>query len=536
MKKIHLILLALFSGLLMAAAWPARGFTLLIFVAWVPLFFIQQYLGNNNKRGMFLYAWLTFFIWNVLTTFWIWNATQAGSIAAFLLNSLFMAIVFQAFHLSKKWFFNNKQGWWVLVFYWITFEAFHMSWQLSWPWLTLGNVFSSKGSWIQWYDVTGTLGGSFWVLAANIAFFHIINALLNKKVNGVKINSAVFLAIVLVPIVISKIQYNHYKETNNPVQVVAVQPNIDPYTEEFTLPPDTIIARNLNQAKKLVTDSTNYVLFPESTIQEPIWEDALWRSPSLKTLNSYLMQYPHLSVIVGASTFSWLKPGEKKSNAARLYKKGLYYYAYNTAFYLDRTDYIQVHHKSKLVPGVEEMPSWPILAPLEHFAIDMGGIVGTLKTDDHLSLFTNSTKDYQISPLICYESVYGDYVAQSVKEGAQILFIITNDGWWGHTPGYRQHFQMAILRAIETRRDVAQSSTTGISGFINQRGDILKQTKYKEALAIKDNLNLNDQLTFYVQHGDWLARGATFISALILLGSLVQGFMKRQQTNQKTEE
>lgn len=520
----------------MAAAWPARGFTPLIFVAWVPLFFIQQYLGNENKKGMFWYSWLAFFIWNVLTTFWIWNATQAGSIAAFALNSLFMAIVFQAFHLSKKWFFNNKRGWWILIFYWISFEAFHMNWDLSWPWLTLGNVFATKHEWIQWYDITGTLGGSLWVLAANIASFQIMNNLQHKKIMGVKINSAVFLLILFVPIVISKIEYNHYKETDHPVQVVVVQPNIDPYTEEFTLPADTIIARNLNQAKKVVTDSTDYILLPESTIQEAIWEDALWRSQSLKTLKSFLMQYPHMSIIVGASTFSWVKQGEKLTNAARLYKKGLYYYAYNTAFYLDHTQYIQVHHKSKLVPGVEEMPSWPILAPLEHFAINMGGIVGTLKTDDHLSLFTNNKEDYQICPLICYESAYGDYVAQSVKAGAQILFIITNDGWWGNTPGYRQHFLMAVLRAIETRRDVAQSATTGISGFINQRGDLLKQTKYKEAIAIKETLNLNSRLTFYVEHGDWLARGSTFISALILLGSLVQGFMRRQQANKKTEE
>lgn len=520
----------------MAAAWPAHGFTLLIFVAWVPLFFVQQQLGDENKKGMFWYAWLTFFIWNVLTTFWIWNSTQAGAIAAFLMNSLFMAIVFQAFHLSKKWFFNNKRGFWMLIFYWITWEAFHMNWDLSWPWLTLGNVFASKNQWIQWYSYTGTLGGTFWVLAANIIFYQIVKSLIKNNRVQVFSNALIFLLVILGPLWFSKYEYNHYKETTNPVQVVAVQPNIDPYTEEFSLSPDTIIARNLNLVKKVVTDSTDYILLPESTIQESIWEDALWRSKSLKTLKSFLMQYPHMAVVVGASTFSWVKPGDKPTNAARFYKKGLYYYAYNTAFYLDQTDYIQVHHKSKLVPGVEEMPSWPILAPLEHLAINMGGIVGTLKTDDHLSLFTNSKEDYQISPLICYESAYGDYVARSVKEGAQILFVITNDGWWGETPGYRQHFLMAVLRAVETRRDVAQSATTGISGFINQRGDILKQTKYKEAIAIKDNLNLNSELTFYVQHGDWVARGATFISALLLLASLVQGLMKKLQMNKKPKE
>lgn len=529
MKRKQHLLLSILSGLLLSLAWPENGFTLLIFVALVPLFIIQEKLNSNGKRGMFGYAFLSFLIWNVLTTFWIWNATKSGSVAAFVLNSLFMSLVFLAFHLSKKWLYNNRSGLWIFVFYWITWEAFHMNWDLSWPWLTLGNVFATHNQWIQWYDITGTLGGSLWVLAGNVVAFHFISFLYEKNKRKTIFWGLLFIFIIVVPISISKYQYHHYQTIHDPVQVVAVQPNIDPYTEEYVLPADTIIARNLNLAGKLIDNTTDYVLLPESTIQENIWEESIWRSPSLKKLNAFVKQYPHLSMIVGASTFRWIGQNEKKTNAARIYKKDLYYYAFNTALYIDHSSYIQIHHKSKLVPGVEMMPSWKILKPLEKLAIDLGGVVGSLQPDEHITLFSNNRTNAQISPLICYESAYGDYVTETIREGAEIIFIITNDGWWGDTPGYRQHFLMAIPRAIENRRDVAQSSTTGISGFVDQKGDILQQTNYQISTAVKETLDLNSTLTFYVQHGDWIARMATFISALVLLAAVVQGFLKRNK-------
>ena len=529
MKKVHLLLLSLLSGLLLAASWPLHGLTLLIFVALVPLFFVQQHLGDTGKKGMFGYAWLTFLVWNALTTWWIWNATPSGAVMAIILNALFMAIIFQVFHLSKKWLFNNKQGFVILIFYWLSWEYFNMNWDLSWPWLTLGNVFASKHLWIQWYEYTGVLGGSLWILVVNILAFNIIRYFSSRQNRRVYFNTALMVLFIAVPVILSMTIYHHYKETKNPVNVVVVQPNTDPYTEEYTLPATEIIQRNLNLAKQKVNDSTNYVVFPESTIQEGIWEGSMDRSQSLKTLRAYVMEHPNLSMVVGASTFRWLKPDEKHTNAARFYKQGLYYYAYNTAFYIDHSPYIQVHHKSKLVPGVEEMPSWPILGPLEHFAINLGGVVGTLKEDDHTSLFTNDSTGDKIAPMICYESVYGDFVSRYVRQGAELIFVITNDGWWGNTPGYKQHFSFAILRSIETRRDVAQSSTTGFSGFINQRGDVLQRSSYKVPAAMSQTMNLNDKLTYYVRKGDYLAHTASFFSILILLASVVQGILKKRK-------
>jgi apolipoprotein N-acyltransferase len=534
MSRLHLFLLSLLSGLLFAFAWPERGFSPLIFVAFVPLFFIQQNLGDQNRKGMFWYAWLAFLIWNVLTTWWIWYSTDVGSILAMMLNSLFVAVVFYVFHLSKKKLYSNRKGFIILLFYWITWEFFHMNWDLTWSWLNLGNVFASNPAWIQWYDITGTMGGTAWVILVNILFYHVIRYLLAKDFGrDMIVNTLALLLLLIIPVSYSYVVYSNYEEVEDPVEIVVVQPNTDPYTEAYDIPARELLEKNLNMARPFITDSTLFVVYPESTLYDgvrSIWEDALNRSPLISRVQEFAGEYPHVSVVIGASTHRLIGKDEPRNHAARKFTSSEgYYYAYNTAFLIDTSDYIQIHHKSKLTPGVEIMPSWGILKPIESLAINLGGMTGTLAKDETPVVF-NSVTNTSISPIICYESIYGEFVAKTVLEGAAFIFIITNDGWWGRTPGHRQHARYAVLRAIETRRSIARSANTGISSFINQRGDVVKSTEYWEPDVIRMRLNRNNELTYYVRNGDYLARAASFISALILLISFTQGFLRKKKS------
>ena len=126
----------------------------------------------------------------------------------------------------------------------------------------------------------------------------------------------------------------------------------------------------------------------------------------------------------------------------------------------------------------------------------------------------------RVGTMICYESAYGDWSRIATKKGAAFLAVITNDGWWGDTPGYRQHFNFARLRAIENRRDVVQAANTGTSGVINQRGDVLEKTGWWVETTLRATLNGNDALTPFVRHGDRIGRWAGYgflISFLLLL-------------------
>jgi len=531
MKTRYLILLSIVSGLLLSISWPVNGFTPIIFIALVPLFFVQQFVGDNNKKGMFWYAWLAFFIWNVLTTWWIWNSTEGGAITAFVLNSMFTAIVFYLYHLSKKKLFNNKRGMFILIFYWITWEYFHMNWDLTWSWLNLGNVFASKPTWIQWYEYTGVLGGSIWVIMVNILVCNLLSKFLAKVSSAQLIFPSVKLVVtVVVPLLFSINIYNNYTEKNDPVEVIVVQPNINPYTEQYTLSFSQILNKNLELTYSLINDSTDFVLFPESALQEDIWEKSLNRSISLQEMNKVVAKYPNTAFVVGATTYELVPDGVKTTNAIRKFKnsKGQYY-AYNTALLIENNQNYQIHHKSKLTPGAEIMPSWGILKPIENLAIDLGGTVGTLGKNDFPVSFTKFSDKTGVSPIICYESVYGEFVANSVRLGAGLIFVITNDGWWGNTPGHKQHLLFSVLRAIETRRSVARSANTGISAFINQRGDIIAQTDYWKPAVIKQTLNANYDQTYYTQNGDYIARVTGFVSVLLLLIAFTQGFLNKKE-------
>jgi apolipoprotein N-acyltransferase len=169
------------------------------------------------------------------------------------------------------------------------------------------------------------------------------------------------------------------------------------------------------------------------------------------------------------------------------------------------------------------MPSWGFLDKL---AIDLGGSVGSLGTDKvQKPLIINDT--LKIATIICYESVFGDYCTKFVKKGAQAFFLITNDGWWGNTPGHKQHLTFTSLRAIETRRSIARSANTGISCFVNQRGDIQQATDYWVPTAIKQDININSNITFYVKYGDYFGRISVFITAIFILITIVFGIRKK---------
>src|SRR5699024_1865693 len=110
------------------------------------------------------------------TTFWIYYSKggEAAAILAYVLNSLIMAIVFLFFHRLKRKV-GRRLGQFTLLAFWIGFEFIHFNWELSWPWLTLGNIFSVAPQLVQWYSFTGALGGTLWILLVNSILFYPIS-------------------------------------------------------------------------------------------------------------------------------------------------------------------------------------------------------------------------------------------------------------------------------------------------------------------------------------------------------------------------
>lgn len=534
LSKTRLLLLSLFSGLLLTLAWPVGGFPGLLFVALVPLLFVEEYYMLNKQQygrwGIFRWAYLSFFVWNALTTWWIWNSTAFGAIMAVIFNSLFTALAFTVYHISRRTLRNGKHFRWLLVVYWIAWEYFHLNWDLSWSWLNLGNGFASYIKWVQWYEYTGTLGGTAWVLIANILIFDVLKDVIQKTARIRWGIAGLIVVWIGLPLWFSLHTYHNYREAGPTADVVVVQPNIDPWAEQYTLPVSEVFRRNIGQAEPLLDSTVNFLVCPESALQETIWLNNYRSSASLQMIDNFLKNHPGITIVIGASTFRYYEPGEPLSPTVRRFADGKGYYdAYNTAFVVDTTPDAGYYHKSKLVPGPEKMPFPQLLRPFQEIAFDLGGTTGSLGLSPERTAFRHAGTGTPFGVAICYESVYGDFMNGFVKNGASLLFVVTNDGWWGKTAGHRQHLSFSSLRAVETRRSIARSANTGISCFINQRGDILQPLPYWTAGAIRGKPVLNEELTFYVRQGDYIGRIAGLTALLFLLVTLTTGLINRKR-------
>jgi len=504
-----------------------NGFPFLLFVGFVPLLFVEDFIDKRkeifHKYSIFKFAYIAFFTWNLITVYWIWNSTIAGGIMALFLNSMFMTVAFTIFHLSKRVFLNRKHAIYLLLFYWLAFEYLHLDWDLSFPWLNLGNGFAMYTQWIQWYEFTGTLGGTFWIVLINILVFKLIQSLRNisKSRMPVVINIVAILLFLFVPMIISWIIFRNYEEKGQVAEIIITQPNVNPWTEQYTLPPSEVIKRNLGMAADLITNETDFIICPESAIQEDIWHGSLNKSRSIKQIREFIEENPNVNIVIGASTFRMFGNDEPLSGSARKFQDvDKYYEAFNTTLFINAKDELGIYHKSKLVPGPEKMPFQWLLRPLQNLVFDLGGTVGSLGLSTERTVFTSTDGKFKVPGIICYESIYGDFCAEFVRNGANLIFIITNDGWWGNTGGHRQHFTFARLRAIETRRSVARSANTGITAFINQRGDVLQKSEYWQPDVLKAKLKANDEYTVYVKYGDYFGRISAFLSVFLILISI----------------
>jgi len=537
-----LLLMAIASGALLALSLPVGGFSPLIFIALVPLLLAEDYMHHHaekfRKGAFFLVSFAAMFVFNTAGSWWLKNASIPGAIMAVLVNTLLMTFVLQIFHGGRRQFRASNTGYFALVCYWIAFEFLHHNWDLTYPWHSFGNMFSPHPAWVQWYEYTGILGGSVWVLVANIMVFSLVRLLISGQKNRrfLWIRTSHLVAWITVPLAISMVMYHTWKPAASaPFEVVVVQPNHDPYNEQYTIGPAAAIQNFLDLATPMISPETRFIVGPESMIQENIWERHFDQSPSMQSLQRFTHQRPGLTLIAGASSFRMRYAHEPVTIASRTMDSSFmrsyaawfevpsdslttHYEAFNLGFAMDTSGVTGATHKSKLVAGVERMPFKKYLSSIAgDLALDLGGTVGTLAADPERMVFEHKPSGSRYGVAICYESVFGEFFGEFVRNGAQYMMIITNDGWWGNTPGHKQHNAFASLRAIETRRDIARSANTGISAFINSRGDILQPTAYWVPVAIKASMVPSDKITFYVRYGDYLGRMSMVVAILLIL-------------------
>ncbi|MCC8426567.1 apolipoprotein N-acyltransferase [Mucilaginibacter sp. UR6-11] len=527
------IILSLFSGLLLWLAWPPMHYTtVFLFFGLVPMLIVIENIikSTSTKKGkqVFNTTFLGFFIWNTLSIYWVYNSLKiVGEVVAipislipYTLGPLLMS--------TACWFYYRlrlaaSRGWSLagLVCFWIAYEYLHQSWDLNFPWMTLGNGFAVAHQWVQWYEYTGVYGGTIWIWVVNILIFLIYTGLSEAQTRVIRQKLVIALITVLVlPLGFSLYRYSSYQEQSNPSNVVVTQPNIDPYAKGGEIPTYEQVKTLTRLSDSLGQANTEFFIWPETAIPDPINEDHIRTNTYFTQAQHFLSKYKNGNIITGAETYK-VSNNRQTKTASAIPGTGQFIDNYNTAVNIENSAEVHFYHKSKLVPGAESLPFGNALSFLKPVFEHLGGATGTYAGQDAPSELY-SASGIGAAPVICFESIWGEWVAKSVRNGAQFIAIITNDGWWENTSGKDQHLDYAKLRAIETRRWVCRSANTGISAFINQRGDIVQQTKWWVKTAMKQNINLNSDLTFYVNYGDYLPKIGSLLAILGILFIMVK--------------
>ena len=527
------IILAAISALLFSVSWPTYGVPFFIFFAFVPLLLMEQEISKFSKikrKGwaVFGLSYFTFFIWNLVTTGWLYyaknpdgsNSLLAVAIPLFA-NSLLMSSTFQLYY----WYKKVRGTYFGLVFFvaiWLSFEKFHLGWEFTWPWLNLGNAFSEYPKIIQWYDTIGATGGSFWILLINVFTFYTIRIWEAGRIRKDLIkNVAIISALIFIPIFISIYKYNSFQEKPiGNVNVVLLQPELDPYNEKYSKDSLQILDELLTLAEQNSKGKVDFFIAPETAFpgRGSLSEKGFNKSISINIAKEFLTKHPQSILLTGASTHKFLFNESETENYSVKIQEGLWVNSYNSALQIIPNQNVEVYHKGKLVPGVEIFPYIRFLKPfLGDAMLDFGGATSSLGIDKERKVFVNQFNKAKVAPIICYESIYGEFVTDYVKNGANLLAIMTNDSWWGNSEGHKQLLSYARLRAIETRREIVRAANSGISAHINAKGDIVEDTFYGDQTALAVTANLLEEKSIYTKTGDLISRIAIFVLGFLLI-------------------
>jgi apolipoprotein N-acyltransferase len=533
-KMMHQLALACVSGLMLAGAFPPSPLYSLAYVALIPFLLLLETLQGTWK--ILRMSYVTFLIFHAATLYWIggfvngkdvWLMIAGGAVV--LIHPLF----YWPIVLLYVWVRKRLGLLLALVFFvlaWISYEFSHSLSEYSFPWITLGNSQAYDLQRIQIAEFTSVYGLSFLVLTFNVVGFVLITKLATRGWSFRSRSTIVSLVVLVVlyfgPWIYGAARIQHFSNSQgvDTVRVGVVQPNVDPFDKWNYRSAQIPIL--LGHTEKLALVRTDLVVWPETAIPSFILQPQ--NAPYLASFRSILDSL-HLSVLSGLPSIVYYDSVNAPVTAQKSRTPGMYYEEFNstTAFVPGRAEG-PVYRKIILVPFAERIPYAEtfrfLIEPLKwNVGIGMWGIG---KDTVVFSVPLQNGHDVRFSSVICYESVYPNFVRQFVKRGAQFLVIITNDSWWGNTSGAYQHASYASFRAVENRRWIVRAANGGISGMIDPVGRIHEETKLYSTATIRGTIVAHNGMTFYALHGDvfaYLCAAGTLVLFLFALISQRKG-------------
>lgn len=510
----------LLSGILLGISFPSYPVVRLEILAWIGLVPLLLSLKSDEPFGQaYRKVWFAMLVFSVVSLWWVSLATLPGGILTVIAESFFLTVPFLPFLLVKR-MRGFRFALFSLPFFWTAWEWAYMEQDLSLGWLTLGNSQANLTGMIQYADITGVWGISFWLL-----LFNVLAALFwleRKAVSGQHRLPAILLLLIAAPFFYGWRVFSgeaSHDSRSGTVRVTLVQPNIDPFRKwQLFTAQDMMDSYYRLTGRAVFRDAPDLVIWPETAIPFFILDSG--NSGYLQSLRFALREW-RVSLLSGFSDIVYYHPDSERARSGEVRLdsvSGRHYETFNASMLLTAdAGNPQVYRKNRLVPFAERVPFVEYFPWLDRFTVSLAGISSWGRGSDTPAMEFDSRRNGKVKTanIICYESIFPGLVTGFVRNGAQFLTLVTNDGWYSTSYGPYQHAAIAKLRCIENRRAMARCANTGITGFIDRYGRVYAEIPWWEERTLTADVPLYSDLSLYTRFPDLLPRAAALVSVVL---------------------
>ncbi|NTU59154.1 MAG: apolipoprotein N-acyltransferase [Chlorobiaceae bacterium] len=518
--------LPLLSGILLGISFPTWPSVHLEPLAWVALVPLLLSLEQEERFGHFFRkVWISMFLFCLISLWWVSLATFVGGVLTVFVQALFSTVPLVVFyHLKKR--AGYRFALLSLPFVWTGWEWAYMQQDLSLGWLTLGNSQANLLWMVQYADLVGVWGVSFWVLVFNVLVLFLFR---NDKSPVVRLGILALMALMTVaPLVYARHVFDDAadRSASSAVRVTVVQPDIDPHEKWGGLGPDRTISRLYTLTGQSISDDrAELVIWPETAI--PFYIRSPGNEPYMDSLRRMVSRWntPLLTGFPDSEPVpSGLSGGDAAAGEADA-SRGRPYAAYNASMLIQpEGGPLQVYRKMRLVPFGERVPYTEYFPLLERLNFSLSGITSWQQgREATVMTFRNSKGEaVRLGNIICYESIFPGLVSEFVRGGAQFLTLVTNDGWYGTSYGPWQHAAIGRLRCIENRRAMARCANTGVTLFYDRFGRSYAEIPWWQRSVLTADVALESGLSFYTRFPDLLPKTCIGIAGMLALVAMVR--------------
>ena len=508
------------SGVLLGVSFPSYPLIRLELLSWLALVPLLISIRTVERAGeLFRRVYITMLLFCLISLWWVTLATLPGGVLTIVAQAFFLTVPLLVFYLIKR-MAGFHFALFSLPFLWVAWEWVYMQQDLSLGWLTLGNSQSNLNYMIQYVDVTGVWGVSFWLVWFNVL---IVLAVTGSRKDAFR-SLAIMALMILAPLLYALSIFHGESPLagENPrLRVTLVQPNIDPHEKWLRNNSADIMERYYRMTNRAVRENRpDLVMWPETAIPFYILDRAF--ADDLQALRLSLRGW-NTALLTGFSDIIYYPvsgqpnpehPGNNDPLMNRMFE------TYNASMLLEHGNSSpQIYRKMRLVPFAERVPYVDYFPWLGHLTFSLAGINGWGKGRDTMVMQLHSSRygKVNIANIICYESIFPDLVTEFVRKGAQVLTLVTNDGWYATSYGPYQHLAIGRIRCIENRRAMARCANTGLTVVINKYGRIIAEIPWWQEQTLTAEVPLESSLTFYTSNPDLFPKSAMVVSAGLFL-------------------